>query len=225
MFSLLAILAPMAFLEALISPVLFAGVTWALGGKHPYRTALLLLSGFLAVLWLAGYALAPVFVAVRERFTNPEGADYVIGMGIGALLVLAAVLHGRRPKARVYKVMPLSAPGAVLRGVQVGLLGTPFALPYFAALDVITRSGVPGAAAQVAVFFFLGVFSLPFLGLVLARRLLHEESKIFFERVNRGVGSASQLLVPLLLFALGAVLLADGVGWMLGRPILPTGSD
>jgi uncharacterized membrane protein len=222
--SLLLVLLGLALLEALMSPVLFGAVTWALGSRHPYRTALLLLAGFISVLAVVGSLLSPVFRWLRERITGPEGAaDFAVGVGVGAVIMIVAVLYGRGRRRAYEPDHALRWWEAIWSGMQVGFFGTPFALPFFASLDRIVQARLPYLVGASYVAFFLAVFATPFTLLVLARFVLHEQSDALFRRVNGFIGRASRTIVPLLLLALGALLVADGVGHMLGSPILPPG--
>jgi cytochrome c biogenesis protein CcdA len=224
--SLFVILIPIAVTDVM-NPVLFAAVTYTLGTEKPFSNALSLLFAYFASYYLGGIFLALGLDAVLDVLKNPKPVDYLIGICVGVLLLIVAI-HLWWPKAerkgREFKEPEtISVITAFLIGVQVNLFGLPFALPYFAAIDQILKADLETLPALLVLLYYNTLYILPFAALVAVRALFRRKSDRIFERINAVINKIGSVLMPVLLLLLGGLLVADGVGFFLGRPILPTG--
>ena len=180
--------------------------------RHGNKLGLVFLACDLAVTaaaWVGAYLVR------FALWPAPEGVPgfHRVLEGLPAVLLMAAVAYRLCGLYEVHRLRQLAP--------ELGTICKAGALLFVLVITLtFYRRDLYESRLALAVFPALDT-----LGLVLARWVLHEESKRFFESVNRSLGSASHLLVPLLLFALGAVLLADGVGWLLGSPLLPSGTE
>jgi hypothetical protein len=101
------------------------------------------------------------------------------------------------------------------------VVGMPGAVPLFAAIDQILRADLSDAAAVWALLYYTLVFILSLLALVFIRIALGDRSERIFEAVNRFLSVWGARLVIIVLLLLGMVMLADGIGWIVGRSFIP----
>jgi hypothetical protein len=97
----------------------------------------------------------------------------------------------------------------------------PGALPYFAAVDQILRADASTSGAVLALLWYNALFLLPLALVPLARLALGSRSQPFFDAVSRFFEVWGRRLIAAVLLVLGALLVVDGVGWFLGRPLFP----
>lgn len=97
----------------------------------------------------------------------------------------------------------------------------PGAVPLVAAIDQILRADLSDAAAVWALSYYNLVFVLPLLALVFIRVALGDRSDRIFEAVNRFLSVWEARVVIFVLMLLGMALLADGIGWIVGRSFIP----
>jgi hypothetical protein len=94
-------------------------------------------------------------------------------------------------------------------------------VPYFAAIDLALRADVSLQERILALGIYNLFFVLP-LGLVVMLRLvLGERSKAPLEAVKGFFDRWGLRVIVVLFMVLGAVLLVDGIGWLLGYPLIP----
>ena len=106
-------------------------------------------------------------------------------------------------------------------GFGLMIVGMPGALPYFAAVDQILRAD-PGATGMVvAISFYDLVFVAPLIAVIVLARALGEKGKEILARINRFFEVWGRRVTVILLVALGFILVADGIGWLMNAPLLP----
>ena len=235
MTELLVGLAPISLVDSL-SLLPFAVVVLAvlLGGPAPYLASLSFLLGILASYFAAGVLIAVGFGQVIERvaaalvhwFRNPDALDYVLSIVIGIALIALGRrwATARRSRAeRRARPAVMTPPRAFAVGAVATLAGLWGALPYFAAIDQILKADATAGEAIVALAFYNVVFvSLPAL-LVLARAAMGARAAGLFDALNRLIEVWGNRILAAAVIALGSLMLADGVGWLFGRPVLPVG--
>ena len=235
MFNLLLVLTPISLIDS-TSVIPFAVVVLAvlLGGPRPYAGAAAFLlgmflsylaAGILIVLGLgAAINAASGFLAFWWR--NPDDLDYAAGIVAGVLLVLLGyrLASARRTKgagdARAARagMTPLQA---FLFGAGSTIAGLWGALPYFAAIDQILKADVSAIYAVAALLYYNVIFALPLASLVLLRAVVGERASGLFDTVNRLFSVWGRRVLIAALVALGLIMVADGIGWFLGRPLIP----
>ena len=159
----------------------------------------------------------------RWASTPPGALDLGIQLVIGCALLafgwkLAVAREKRKERA---PAKPLSPSAAFSLGAGLMLVGMPGAVPYFAAVDQVLRADVSVAAGVLAMLVYNAVFLLPLATVPVLRILLRERSQPIFDAVNRFLEIWGRRIVTAILLGLGGVLVADAVGWFLGRPVLP----
>ena len=103
------------------------------------------------------------------------------------------------------------------------IVGLPGALPYFAAVDQMLRADLPVFQTVLAVFFYNLVFVAPLIAIVVFRQWMGARADGVFGAINRFMETWGRRVVTIALIALGLLLVVDGVGWFLGKPLIPVG--
>jgi hypothetical protein len=103
------------------------------------------------------------------------------------------------------------------------IVGLPGALPYFAAVDQMLRADLPTSQTVLAVFFYNLVFVAPLIAIVVVRQLTGARADGILAAINRFMETWGRRVIMIALIALGFLLVVDGVGWFLGRPVIPVG--
>ena len=104
------------------------------------------------------------------------------------------------------------------------LIGLPGALPYFAAVDQMLRFDLSPPASLAAIAFYCLVFSAPLVVLAVVFRMLRGDLETVVGRIEDFIGRWGRRIVMILLLALGALMVLDGVGWFFDRPLFQMGS-
>ena len=236
MLDLLLALTTISIIDSL-SMLPFAVVVLAvlLTGKQPYLTA----SGFLIGIFVSylgagiliafglGETINQVTEALVHWFKNPNAIDYYLSIVVGVLLIVFGYrwATARRKKAEQKKKAEASmGPGqAFLLGGGAVLAGLWGALPYFAAVDTILKEDLTVSESIVALTYYNVIFISSGVVLVLIRAVMGERADGVFAAVNRFIAVWGKRTIIAAMVLLGLVMLADGVGWLLGRPLIPVG--
>jgi hypothetical protein len=236
MLDLLITLTTISLIDSL-SMLPFAVVALAalLSGRQPYLTA----TGFLLGVFVAylgsgiliafglGQTINEITEALVHWFKNPNALDYYLSMVVGLLLIIFGYrwATARRKKAEQKKKADAGmGPGqAFLLGGGAVLAGLWGALPYFAAVDTILKEDLTVSESIVALTYYNVIFVSSGVVLVLIRAVMGERADEVFAAVNRFIAAWGKRLIITLMVLLGLVMIADGVGWLLGRPLIPVG--
>jgi cytochrome c biogenesis protein CcdA len=195
-----------------INPVLFAFLVYAAGGERPLLNSSALLLGHVVAYLGAGIAIALSLEQITGYLANPSYIDYGIGLLVGILLVWLALPAAKKPEQKrpeqSHALTPLSAFGI---GAVVNLVGIPFALPYFAAIDQILKADLSSFEAVVLLVAYNVLYALPFLIVPALVALLGERSKPLLQRINSVLERVSAFLMPAILGVVGVALVLDAV--------------
>ena len=232
MFELILVLIPIALLDSTsIIPLCIVILVMLLAGPNPLGRASALIFGIFLVYLACGlmimFGLQSVFDEINayaaRLWASPYTEELILQILIGLLLLVFAVKIARGSKARAEKPQPGAMTGtqAFIAGAGLTIVGFPGAVPYFAGIDLTLRAELDLAQRVVA----LGAYNLAFvvpLGLVvLLRLLLGERSRAPLERIKAFFDRWGQRVILALFVLLGVVLVADGIGWLLGYPLIP----
>ena len=213
MTDLFAVLVPILLVDVL-NPVLFAMLVFAAGSGHPVGNSSAILAGHTLAYFVAGVAIAHGMEQISDRLANPQRIDFVISglVGAGLLLMVLPTKKQGAPKATEpeWELTPAKCLGL---GAVINFVGIPFALPYFAVVDQVLKADLSttGSLAVLAIYN-LG-YALPFIVVPVMIAVSGERAKPLLEKINSFIGKASDLLMPWLFAALGAVLVADAVAY------------
>lgn len=235
MLGLLISLTPISLIDSL-SLLPFAAVVLAmlLSGPRPYPNAISFLLGTMLSYFAAGMLIVfglgeiiqRVTAGVVQWWNNPRAIDYILSIVVGIALILLGYRWAvaRRKKAERKKaslgMTPTQAFGMGAGATLAGLWG---ALPYFAAIDQILKADVSYPGAIVALAYYCVVFIAFASALVVIRAVVGDRANVLFDMVHHVIDIWGKRVLVALMILLGSVMLADGVGWLFGRPIIPVG--
>lgn len=209
-------------LTDVVNPVLFAFMVYAVGTARPLLNSISLLLGHTAAYFLAGTLLAIWLERLTARLANPEPYDFGTSLIIGVVLLWFALRSredtGKRPDDSQPPLTPVSS---FLYGAIVNFIGIPFALPYFAALNEIMQADLSAAQGYGALVAYNLAYALPFSIVPMLHVAMGEGSRDVLQRLNEKIDRLSGVLMPFLLAALGAALVANATSYFVrGEPLL-----
>lgn len=236
MLELLGILAAIALLDSLsMVPIAVVPLANALGGRRRLLTAGAFIGGIFVAYFLFGLLLVGgmdlVFEHLGDYFSrlwnHPNSLELAVQILIGLLLMVSAwYLWRLRPKKEESSTIPTLRPGAMFSlGVTLIALGIPGAVPYLAASERIVQYD-PGWFAAVGYLIFYNVlFIAPILVLVGLFIALPNKSEKLCTWITRITATYLPKIGAVLFFIVGLVMIADGIGWFLGHPLLPVQNE
>ena len=204
-------------LSDVLNPVLFTFMVYAAGSKRPVAASSAMLLGHTVAYIISGVVLVYGIEQLSTRLANPRTIDFVIEFVV-ALALLWLVLRTRKDKGKRpdEQTPELTVPKAFIFGALVNLIGIPFAIPYFAAIDQLLKSGLDTTGMIIALVLYNLAYALPFLLIPLLTAIMGDRSKPILAKVNGLMEKASDIIMPLLLLVIGLALLLDSV-WFFVR--------
>jgi threonine/homoserine/homoserine lactone efflux protein len=194
-----------------LNPVLFAFMVYAAGSSRPVVSSSAMLLGHTVAYFVGGIFLSYGLQRISERLANPKTIDFAIELLLGAALLYLALRtkndQGKRPDEETQEFTPGSA---FVFGAIVNLIGIPFAVPYFAAIDQFLKADLDTAGVLTALLLYNLAYALPFLVIPVMTAIMGDKSRPMLERANAILERGSAFLMPLLLGLIGLALLADG---------------
>lgn len=212
MLELWAILTPI-LLADVVNPVLFAFMVYAVGTDRPLSNSISALLGHTAAYLSFGIVLALSFNIIKAGLANPKPVDYIISLVVGILLLWVAWRSRRqnskeKAKPQVEKLTPLKSFSI---GAIINIIGLPFALPYFAALDQILKAELNVTSSVIVLVGYNLLYALPFLVVPLLVMMMGDNSRPVLARINEKVDRVSAYLMPLMLGLVGIALVLDAM--------------
>lgn len=224
MLGFIATLTPILITD-MLNPVLLAGVIFGLGSRRPFLNSTLVLLGWFVTYFAAGILLALGLDAIIDFFKTPRPIDFVVETVLGLLLIGLGVQVARsgQPKKKGRELEDadtLSAGTSFGIGASINLIGMPFAIPYFAVLGQILKADLDWMGALMVLLIYNLLYVLPFSLLIFIRLIYRQESDALFKSISDGMERLSAILMPVLLFLVGGVLLADAfLFFSTGKPL------
>ena len=223
MLRLWAFLGPILVSDVL-NPVLLGILIYALGTRRPYRTSIALVAGHTVTYFVAGVGLAVGYEKLSERLANPLPGDFAIELVVGLAFAWLAWYSTRPEQKAASKDTGPKDPGPVkafVTGAIVNLIGIPFAVPYFAALDQIVKSDLDWLGATLVLAAYNLGYAAPFLALIALRLVLGKRAQPVLHKINHWIGRGSAVLMPVIFLILALVLIVDSVKYFVtGVPLL-----
>lgn len=199
-------------LTDIMNPVLFAFMIYALGTPKPLINSSLMLLGHTISYTVSGFGVAYALKAVSERLANPQSIDFIFGLLIGvALVYFAFKLFYAKPKKQELEKDTLTPVKSFFLGAVVNLIGMPFAIPYFAAVDQVLKANLTFMDSIIALGIYNIAYALPFFAVVVFYLMYGEKSKIILSNINEKIEQVSAKLMPILLLGIGAFLVVDAL--------------
>ena len=213
MTALIAKLLPILLVDV-VNPVLFGTLVYCAGSRHPLANGLSLLAGHTAAYVAGGIVVALGVEQIADRLLNPERIDFVISGLIGVALVVVSIPAKKKgtPQAREpdWELTPLKCFGF---GAILNFVGLPFALPYFAAIDMIVGADLTAIETLALIAAYNLAYALPFLAIPVTVAIFGDRSRPLLEKTKALLDRVAGVLMPLLLFVIGAALIADSVAF------------
>lgn len=212
MLELWVILTPI-LLADVVNPVLFAFMVYAVGTDRPLSNSISALLGHTAAYLSFGIILALSFNIIKAGLANPKPVDYIISLIVGILLLWVAwrsrsKTADKKDKPQVEELTPLKS---FTIGAIINIIGLPFALPYFAALDQILKAELTVTSSVIVLVGYNLLYALPFLVVPVLVMMMGENSRPVLARINEKVDRVSTYLMPLLLGFVGMALVLDAL--------------
>ena len=233
MVELLVILTPIGLLDSMSAvPFFILPMTILLGGNRPLLGSLMFIAGVFITYFPFGllllFGLDMVFDWLNATVAGflskePDTLDLVLQLAIGLLMVvfgyrIAAARESRGERDGAAAVTPGAA---FVLAALLNLSGMWGALPYFAAIDQILRADLEAGGMVLVLAYYNLVFVVPLLVFIGLRYALGQRTDRLFQTMTRFLTRWGRRLIVYILFGLGVVLLADGIGWFMGMPLIP----
>ena len=232
MLSVFLILLPIALLDSTsIIPICIVPLVILLSGPNPVGRSAALLFGVFLIYVIVGllilFGLRQAFDAidayVLRVWQHPNAEELIFQIIVGIVLVAVGLRMAWGRRARKEKPTPSSMTGrqAFVAGVVMAIVGLPGAVPYLAAIDLIIRSDLSIAQSVVLIGLYNVIFVAPLIGILVLRLALGDRSEAFLDRTRSFLSRWGRRVVVFLMIAFGLILVADGIGWFLGTPLIP----
>lgn len=208
-----------------INPVLLAAVIFGLGSPRPYLNGWLILFGWFITYFVSGIILALGLEAIIAYLNDPKPIDFIIELIVGILIFGVGIWmtkgDNKKGKDKDYGDSADLKPGtSFIIGASINLIGMPFAVPYFAALDQILKADFNTAEAVSVLLIYNLLYLLPFTIIIIIRLLYRKEGDVILQKVNHTMEKIGGFLMPLLMFLIGAALIFDaGYYFLIGMPL------
>lgn len=235
MIELLAILTPIALIDSLsVVPMAIVPLVLLLSGPRPVAGSLAFIAGIVFTYFPFGilllFGLDAVFDSLAGHFVawwnkEPNIGELVLQIIIGlALIIFGHRICRNRGKKRVDKSSEGMTPGQAFTLAAVfNLTGIWGALPYFAAISQILKTDFSTGGMLTALVFYNLVFALPLASFLILRLLLGAQADCGFRTMTDVITRWSGRLLVTVLIGLGFILIVDGIGWLLGMPLITPG--
>jgi cytochrome c biogenesis protein CcdA len=232
MSTLLPVLATISLLDSTsMIPIAVLPLAIILGGHRPVFGASSFMAGIFTVYLTCGLvlllgldALLGAWGPTLERWYNqPNVPELIVQIVVGALMLVFGwrLAAPRKVERRPEVPASITPGGAFVLGASLMLIGLPGAFPYFGAIDQILRVDLSLVGSGIALVFYNAVFLVPLLSLLAVRLIVPGRSDEIFRWVASFAERWGGHAIVAILMLLGAVLVADGIGWLFGHPIIP----
>ena len=211
----LPILIPI-LLADIINPVLLAAVIYALGGRKPVLFSLLILAGWLTIYFGSGVLLALGLESITNVLNNPRPIDFYIEIVVALLLLYFGVRlfipSKTNPEKKEYgESNKLTAMGSFGIGATINLIGMPFAIPYFAALDQILKANLSWFDSLSILMVYNLLYIAPFALMIAIKVLFGQAGEKILQTVSNWMDKIGKILLPGMMVVLGIVLMIDAI--------------
>jgi cytochrome c biogenesis protein CcdA len=234
MVELVLILTPIALIDSTsIVPLSLVPLAVLFTSRRPLAGTTAFLSGLFLSYLVGGiviyFGLGAVIESVNhvaERiWKHPDTIDLILQIVIGMGLLLVVVRMAMKPSdgtatAQQSSITPAQA---FWLAVTLNIVGLPGAVPYFAAIDQMLRADLAPLSTFLAIAYYCLIFVLPLIALVLLRQAVPGLADRVFGSLSRAAETWGRRVILMLLLALGTVMILDGLGWFLGRPLISFG--
>lgn len=223
MTSVIPVLLPI-LLTDVINPVLLAAMIYAMGGKKPVYYGSMVLLGWMTIYFGSGVIIAIGLESITNFLQNPRTIDFYIEIVVAALLIYFGIrflIPSKKPAKEndFGDSGSLTAVGAFGMGAAINLIGLPFAIPYFAALDQILKANLGWFESLGLLLVYNVLYIAPFIILIIIKLALGKRGDLFLEKVNNLTDKIGKIILPGIMILLGIALLIDAIKYFVtGQP-------
>ena len=235
MMELFILLSSIALIDSLsVVPIASVPLVMLVSGRRPVAGSLAFIAGIFFTYFPFGLLLIlgldAIFHTLAGHFTTwwnkePELGEVVLQILVGIVLIIfGRRLWNKRGKQKQKSATVDLTPGqAFTLAVMINLTGMWGALPYFAAIAQILKTDTAPAVMVLLLLFYNSIFVLPLASFLFIRVLMGKRSERWFQSINTFLSHWSGRLILIILLILGFLLIVDGVGWLIGHPLVPIG--
>lgn len=237
MFELILTLTAISLLDSMSAvPIALIPLAIILNSRRPIIGALSFISGGFVVYFIFGAFILLGLDTVIDEYagkfirymqSNPNCVELIIQIFIGFLMIYFAWKLSQKTTSsdslnntnKTYgndftpvKAFTLSA--------TINILGMWGALPYFAAIAQILKADLTTTSMVWILAYYNLVFTLPLIGFIILRIIMGDKATALLEKISQFFSHWGKQIFIVSLYLLGPLLIADGVGWFVGYPIL-----
>ena len=233
MLELLLTLTTISLLDSMSAvPIALIPLAIILNGRTPITGALSFISGGFIVYFIFGLlilmGLDNLIDKYAEQFilymkSEPDCVELVMQIIIGFIMIYFAWQFSRKApqesSTRSYEsdITPVQA---FILSASINIIGMWGALPYFAAMAQILKADLETASMVWILVYYNLVFALPLIGFIVLRIIMGQKATVLLGKMTDFFSHWGKQIIVLSLYLLGTLLIADGVGWFTGYPIL-----
>lgn len=233
MLELLLTLTTISLLDSLSAvPIALIPLAIILNGSNPITGSFSFISGGFIVYFIFGIlillGLDTLIDKYAEKFvlyvkSEPDCIELVIQILIGLMMIYFAWQFSKKaPKDASTKsydpdITPMQA---LVLSASINIIGMWGALPYFAAMAQILKADLETVSMISILLYYNLVFALPLIGFMVLRLLMGERATFVLNKVTDFFSHWGKQVFIISLYLLGPLLIADGIGWFTGHPIL-----
>lgn len=235
MLELLLTLTPISLLDSMSAvPIAVIPLAIILNGRQPLLGSIGFISGGFVSYFLFGILLlmgvdtfidkyAEMFISYVK--SEPNFVELVIQIILGFVMIYFAsqfskkVPQGSSTRTREYQtdITPLQA---FTISATINIIGMWGALPYFAAIAQILKANLDTVPMISSLVYYNAIFALPLIGFIILRAVLGDRAQGALDKITRFFTHWGKQIIIISLYILGPLLIADGIGWFTGYPIL-----
>ncbi|MFZ0409690.1 MAG: GAP family protein [Cyanobium sp.] len=200
----------LALLDSL-NPTLFAGELYVLRGAHPERRAFAFIAGVFVVMLVGGWLLAgglTRWVATHfSRLPDEVWLHAQVALGLG--LVVFGLFYRAPADGRRVRKPPSGLFGPFLFGVLLMLNEVMTAVPYFAAIALMSEASLSSSEWLIGLLVYNLVFVVPLLAFVAAHRVYRAHFDVLSDRIDGWMRQWGPRVLRYGSIAFGVLLLGD----------------
>lgn len=215
MSDLLLILTPI-LLSDVANPVLFALLVYLAAKPRGVLLSSAALAGHTAAYFGSGILIALAFAELTAFMSNPGALSFTISGMLGVVLLYVGWLITRQEQESEPSEPGSETPmSAFTTGAIVNFIGIPFGLPYFVAIDQILKAELSVTGSIAILGGYNLAYMAPFLLVPILTLIMGADARSLLDRMSAAVDKIGGVLLPLILFGLGAFLIADAGAYFL----------
>jgi len=235
MFELLLTLTPISLLDSMSAvPIAVIPLAIILNGRRPILGSIGFISGGFVTYFLFGILLlmgidtfidkyAEMFISYVK--SEPNCVELVIQIILGLVMIYFASQFSKKAprdsntRTREYQadITPIQAFSI---SATINIIGMWGALPYFAAIAQILKANLETVPMISSLVYYNAIFALPLVGFIILRAVLGDRAQGVLDKITRFFTHWGKQIIIFSLYILGPLLIADGIGWFTGYPIL-----